>query len=297
MPGENETTTTGSDVAVVEEQEPDEEAPRGDRGSDRAAGPADPEARAGSAEELKIVVTVKAGRAVVGVQQPTSDPHIETFDETDLAVLAQEVPAVTERARERWEDSPKHPTNERPAPPARGLSRPCERVRIDRFASMYVVLFLISVIRSLGQLTSANRSSWHSASIDCPCAGSAQSSRIPKLQVALPGIDHYIGWNVLDLFCLSVSGVVKVPTQLQIEQKSGDAPKNLESRRAAPGVTPPSCARPRRRAEKALGSPSPSRAASCRRDSGNLSPASRLVVWTPGRRGCEPCLISRFVER
>ena len=53
------------------------------------------------------------------MQQPSSDPHIETFDDHDLPALAQEVTAVTERARARWEEAPKHPAYERPAPPAK----------------------------------------------------------------------------------------------------------------------------------------------------------------------------------
>ena len=64
-------------------------------------------------------MSIRGGRAVIGVQQPSSDPHIETFEDTDLGKLAQEVPAVTERARARWEEAPKHPAYERPAPPAR----------------------------------------------------------------------------------------------------------------------------------------------------------------------------------
>ena len=71
------------------------------------------------ANELKVVVSIKGSRAVIGVQQPSSDPHIETFEDTDLPTLAQKVPAVIERARARWEESPKHPAYERPAPPAK----------------------------------------------------------------------------------------------------------------------------------------------------------------------------------
>ena len=70
-----------------------------------------------SADELKVVVSIKGGRAVIGVQQPSSDPHIETFEDHDLPALAQEVTAVAERARARWEENPKHPAYERPAPP------------------------------------------------------------------------------------------------------------------------------------------------------------------------------------
>ena len=36
---------------------------------------------------------------------------------------AASVPAVTERARAIWEEMPKHPAHERPAPPARRRNR------------------------------------------------------------------------------------------------------------------------------------------------------------------------------
>ncbi|MXY44703.1 MAG: hypothetical protein F4Y50_11735 [Dehalococcoidia bacterium] len=79
----------------------------------------DTEAETDTADELKVVVSIKGGRAVIGVQQPSSDPHIETFDDHDLSELAQEVTAVAERAKARWEETPKHPAYERPAPPAK----------------------------------------------------------------------------------------------------------------------------------------------------------------------------------
>ena len=74
-------------------------------------------------EELKVVLSIRGDRATIGVQQPSSDPHIESFDDLDLTGLAQEVPGVVERARARWEDEPRHPAHERPAPPARRRTR------------------------------------------------------------------------------------------------------------------------------------------------------------------------------
>ncbi len=76
-----------------------------------------------AAEELRVVVSIMGGRAVIGIKQPSSDPHIETFDDHDLPALAQEVVAVTERAKAKWEETPKHPTHERPAPPPRRQRR------------------------------------------------------------------------------------------------------------------------------------------------------------------------------
>ena len=109
-------------AAVVEEEDSKGETAQDGQGSDddgeQAAGD-----ETGSPDDMKVVVSIKGGRATIGVQRPSSDPHIESFDDPDLAGLAQDVPAVIERARARWEDEPKHPAHERPAPPARRRNR------------------------------------------------------------------------------------------------------------------------------------------------------------------------------
>ena len=64
-------------------------------------------------------MSLKEGRATIGVQRPSSDPHIEAVDAPDLSGLTREVLAVVERARAKWEDEPKYPPHERPAPPAK----------------------------------------------------------------------------------------------------------------------------------------------------------------------------------
>ena len=74
-------------------------------------------------EELKVVVSIKGGRATIGVQQPSADPHIESFDDPDLFGLADQFPAVVARARARWEEGPRYPAYEKPAPPARRQRR------------------------------------------------------------------------------------------------------------------------------------------------------------------------------
>ena len=123
-------------AAAVDEQDSDaENAPEqqgsGDAGEQDANGKAEQKAQdpgsagddAASKDDLKVVVSIKGNRAIIGVQQPSSDPHIESFDDQDLPELAQEVTGVVERARTRWEESPKHPAYERPAPPARRRNR------------------------------------------------------------------------------------------------------------------------------------------------------------------------------
>ena len=69
-------------------------------------------------EELKVVLSIKGGRATIGVQCPSADPHIESFDDPDLFGLADQFPAVVARARARWEEEPMNPAYQRPTPPA-----------------------------------------------------------------------------------------------------------------------------------------------------------------------------------
>ena len=104
-------------AAVVEEEDSKCKTAQDPQGSD------DAEEQARPPEDLKVVVSIKGGRATIGVQQPSADPHIETFDDLDVSGLTQEVSAVVERARARWEDTPKHPAHVRPDPPARRRNR------------------------------------------------------------------------------------------------------------------------------------------------------------------------------
>ena len=72
-----------------------------------------------AADELKLVVSIRAGRSTIGVQRPASDPHLESDDALDLTALLERIPGVLERAQARWRDAPRHPGYARPAPPAR----------------------------------------------------------------------------------------------------------------------------------------------------------------------------------
>ena len=125
-----------STAAAVEEEGSKAEAPQDEQGLDDAGGQDagnetaqdgkgvdDGGEVAAPSADLKVVVSIKGSRATIGVQQPSSDPHIETLDDLDESGLTQEVSAVIKRARARWEESPKHPTYQRPAPPPRRRNR------------------------------------------------------------------------------------------------------------------------------------------------------------------------------
>ena len=105
-----------ADDAADDEQNANEETAQDPQGSDDAEEQAVGD-ETEAPEDLKVVVSIKGGRATIGVQRPSSDPHIETFDDGDLAGLTQEVLPVIERARAKWEDEPKYPAHARPASP------------------------------------------------------------------------------------------------------------------------------------------------------------------------------------
>ena len=94
MPDETGTQTTHSDapsvdeslfgdaaentaVAAADEQDAKEETAGAPEGSEDAG------EQAGPPEDLKVVVSIKEGRAIIGVQRPSSDPYIESFDDPD----------------------------------------------------------------------------------------------------------------------------------------------------------------------------------------------------------------------
>ena len=115
-------------AAAVDEQDSTGRTEQDGRGSDEtgeqdAETDAAQEPETAGADDLKVVLSIKGGRASIGVQKPSADPHIETFEDRDLSELAQKVLAVIERARARWEETPKHPAYERPAPPSRRRTR------------------------------------------------------------------------------------------------------------------------------------------------------------------------------
>ena len=108
-------------AAVADEDRQGEAAPDTHESDDAGEPPAPSDAEA--SEELKVVLSIRGNRATIGVQCPSADPHIESFDDPDLFGLADEFPAVVARARARWEEEPKHPAYVKPAPPARQRSR------------------------------------------------------------------------------------------------------------------------------------------------------------------------------
>ena len=104
-------------AAVANEQDANEEVAENSQSSD------DAEEHADTPQALKVVVSIRGAGPTIGVQQPSSDPHIESFDDQDLSGLTQGVSAVMERARAKGEDEPRYPAHARPAPSTRRQPR------------------------------------------------------------------------------------------------------------------------------------------------------------------------------
>ena len=121
--GEPPAGDAAKDPEAAEEPDDDTETSVGepDAGDDAGEQPAPADTEA--TDELKVVLSIRGNRATIGVQRPSADPHIEAFDDADLFGLADQFPAVVARARAIWEEEPRHPAFERPAPPPRQRNR------------------------------------------------------------------------------------------------------------------------------------------------------------------------------
>ncbi|MDO8715251.1 MAG: hypothetical protein Q7J73_00305 [Dehalococcoidales bacterium] len=69
------------------------------------------------AGELKIVIILKANRAMLGVQSPDCDPVYKTM-EGDLAAVMQVVPVLVADAKLQWTAAPRYPKADLPKPVA-----------------------------------------------------------------------------------------------------------------------------------------------------------------------------------
>ncbi len=69
------------------------------------------------ASELKVVIILKANRAMLGVQSPDCDPVYKTM-EGDLASVLQVVPTLIAEAKLKWTASPRYPKADLPKPVA-----------------------------------------------------------------------------------------------------------------------------------------------------------------------------------
>jgi len=69
------------------------------------------------ASELKVVIILKANKAMLGVQSPDCDPVYKTM-EGDLAAILQVVPILLAEAQLQWTAAPRYPKADLPKPVA-----------------------------------------------------------------------------------------------------------------------------------------------------------------------------------
>jgi len=68
-------------------------------------------------DEIKIVITIKGDKGLVGIQSPNCDPVI-SIHKGDLQSLLGAVPAMVEEAKKRWGSNPRYPKSDfKPEPP------------------------------------------------------------------------------------------------------------------------------------------------------------------------------------
>ncbi len=65
------------------------------------------------ASELKVVIILKANKAMLGVQSPDCDPVYKTM-EGDLAAILQVVPTLVSDAKLQWTAAPRYPKADLP---------------------------------------------------------------------------------------------------------------------------------------------------------------------------------------
>ena len=102
-----ETAEQDADSASQDNEEPGETAEQDPSDQQNAA----PES---SDSDIKIVLSIKNGQAMIAAQRPGTDPIIESFQVPEITLLAQEVPAFMERAISQWEESPQYPKHVKP---------------------------------------------------------------------------------------------------------------------------------------------------------------------------------------
>ena len=66
-------------------------------------------------DELKVVITQKNNRTMVGIQAPDCDPVL-TLVEGDLSAALQQIPALVDQANQQWDANPRYPETDIPEP-------------------------------------------------------------------------------------------------------------------------------------------------------------------------------------
>jgi len=101
----------------VTQESPGDEQEAGEQGAEVADSESTPEPKQ-PANELKVVIVMKADNILLGVQAPECDPVYTTL-KGDLGKALKRVPGLVAEAKQKWEAAPLNPKCETPlTPPA-----------------------------------------------------------------------------------------------------------------------------------------------------------------------------------
>ncbi|MBA7702862.1 hypothetical protein ES703_111637 [subsurface metagenome] len=74
-----------------------------------------------AADELKVVIVIKADSILMGVQSPNCDPVYKTMKGT-LAAAVKQITGLVREAKQKWSTAPKYPKADLPEPPPRPVT-------------------------------------------------------------------------------------------------------------------------------------------------------------------------------
>jgi len=91
-------------------------------------------------DEIKIVITHRDNKGLIGVRSPDCDPILRTF-EGELAAGLGIVPGIVEEARQVWAENPQFPKCKTPLPsqakPAKTAGRTAKPAAANRTQPMF----------------------------------------------------------------------------------------------------------------------------------------------------------------
>jgi len=102
----------------VTQEDPEDEPETGEQGAKPTAEVVDSKttpAPKQPANELKVVIVIKADNILLGVQAPECDP-IYTTMKGDLGKALKKVPGLVAEAKQKWEATPRYPKANLPEP-------------------------------------------------------------------------------------------------------------------------------------------------------------------------------------
>ncbi len=105
---------------IAEKPNPDEEEGEPEEPEDETTPPAEeleetPKPKQ-PANEMRVVIIIKADNIMLGVQSPDCDPVYKTM-KGDLGAALEQVPGLVTEAKQKWDATPRYPKANLPEPP------------------------------------------------------------------------------------------------------------------------------------------------------------------------------------